>query len=94
MNGENITSRQAGYYGRLYDEHGDNVDSVASAKQIYKDLRYEKLAEVFAGDSNFSIYDIGFGLGHFREFLTTRFPDKTIQFRRKTNIYFLQIFKI
>lgn len=75
-----IAAKQASYYSGLYEKHGAGVDAVASGKQIYKDLRHEKLAALFARDESCSVYDVGFGLAHFYEFLKTRYPEKAIRY--------------
>jgi trans-aconitate methyltransferase len=75
-----ISESQARYYGELYEKHGSSVQAVASGKQAYKDLRYEKLSRVLARDTKCSVYDVGFGLGHFYEYLKNRFPEKQIRY--------------
>lgn len=64
-----LSRAQEAYYGDLFGKHGVGVDAVASGKQIFKDLRYRKLSEVFEGDTNFTLHDVGFGLGHYLEYL-------------------------
>jgi len=78
--GRTIAERQAHYYGDLFEKHGAGIDAVASGRQVYKDLRYERLAMVFARDESCSVHDVGFGLGHFYEFLKVRYPKKTISY--------------
>jgi hypothetical protein len=78
MNDETIKKSQADYYGDLFKKFNYSPEAVASGKQIYKDLRYEKLSKLFGDDKEFSIHDVGMGLGHYYEFLRRRFPDKII----------------
>lgn len=66
---EDVSKKQEDYYGSLFQKHGAGVDAVASGEQVYKDLRYEKLSAVFADDRDFSIHDVGFGLGHYYEYM-------------------------
>lgn len=75
---KSIAQLQADYYGNLFEKHGPGVDAVASGQQVYKDLRYEKLSRLFCGDDLFSIHDVGFGIGHYYEYLKSRFPEKNI----------------
>jgi hypothetical protein len=77
---QDIKSGQAEYYGRLFEKHGPGVDAVASAKQVFKDLRYEKLAAPIAADDNASVHEIGFGLAHFYEFLKQYYPTKKLTY--------------
>ena len=46
----------------------------------YKNLRYERLSKVFERDSEFSIHDVGFGVGHYLEYLRTEYPDRNIAY--------------
>ena len=75
---DEIRKSQSAYYNGLFASYGPTVDAVASGKQVYKDLRYEKLSQVFQYDTELTLHDVGFGLGHYYEFLKARFPDKTI----------------
>jgi hypothetical protein len=75
-----IASAQAGYYGQLLERHGPGVEAVASGKQVYKDLRYEKLCRVFERDRECSLHDVGFGLGHLYEYMKRQFPEKAVRY--------------
>lgn len=75
---EQIRQAQADYYSDLLRLHGQGVDAVASGKQIYKDLRFERISRVFGDDSELTVHEIGCGLGHYHEFLKSRFPDRKI----------------
>lgn len=77
---DDISGKQAAYYGGLYEKHGASVDAVASGLQVYKNLRYEKLSAVFARDSSCSVHDVGFGLGHYHEFIKSAYPDKSVDY--------------
>ena len=67
---KDITKKQNKFYSDLLKEKGFGVDAVASKHQTYKELRYDKLSQVFRNDNNsFSLHDVGFGLGHYYEFL-------------------------
>ena len=73
-NFKKIAKSQEKYYGDLFDKHGTGVDAVASGKQIYKDLRFKKLSAIFEDDDNFSIHDVGFGVGHYLDYITKKYP--------------------
>lgn len=75
-----VSSSQESYYRKLYEEHGYSPMAVASGQQIYKDLRYDKLSQVFEDDQEFSVHDVGMGLGHYYEYLKTRFPERRIHY--------------
>lgn len=75
-----VSFKQAAYYGRLLEKHGPGVEAVASGQQIYKDLRYKKLSNIFSSDIGDSliVHDVGCGLGHLYEYLKDTFPEKNI----------------
>ena len=75
-----VSRKQAAHYQALFDKHGVSVDAVASARQEYKELRYSLLSDVFGQDKSFSLHEIGFGLGHYYEYLKTHFADRSINF--------------
>jgi hypothetical protein len=77
---DDISLKQAAHYESLLLKHGVSVDAVASARQEYKNLRYELLSGVFENDNHFTLHEIGFGLGHYYEFLKQCFPDRNISF--------------
>jgi hypothetical protein len=77
---EDIRKGQASYYGKLFEQHGPGVDAVASAKQTFKDLRYEKLAAILAPDDDVTVHEIGFGLAHFHEFVKQTMPTKKVRY--------------
>lgn len=80
MKPEEITRAQAEYYSKLLERNGPGVDAVASGKQIYKNLRYDRISRVFGDDEELTLHDVGCGLGHYYEFLQTRFPERKIQY--------------
>jgi hypothetical protein len=77
---DEVSQQQAEHYHGLLQKYGASVDAVASARQEYKDLRYKSLSSVFERDKNFSLHEIGFGLGHYYEYLKTHFADRAITF--------------
>ena len=77
---EKIKVTQEKYYSDLYEKHGPDVHAVASDKKIYKNLRYNKLCNLFNDDKSFSLHDIGFGLGHLYEYIQSDYPDKIIEY--------------
>ena len=75
-----ISKSQSDYYGKLYEEYSYSPEAVASGKQIYKDLRYEKLSGIFQTEGDFSVHDVGMGLGHYYEYLKEHFKDRKITY--------------
>ena len=79
MTRNEISAQQAAYYGQLYATHGTSVDSLASGSLEYKRLRYEQLCDVIGNEMEFSLHDVGFGLGHLRKYISERFPDRVVK---------------
>lgn len=73
-----VAAGQKNYYRKLFEKHRYSPQAVASAKQIYKELRYQKLSQVFGDNQDFSLHDVGMGLGHYYEYLKSKFPDRRI----------------
>lgn len=73
-----VTKLQSDYYGRLMEKFGPSVDAVASGKNEYKHLRYSKLSKLFGEDKEFTVHDVGMGLGHFYEYLKENFKEREI----------------
>lgn len=75
---DEIGRKQATYYGRLLSIHGPGIDAVASGRMEYKWLRYEQLCDVVGDEVEFSLHDVGFGLGHLRDYISHRFCDRVV----------------
>jgi hypothetical protein len=75
-----IAKKQEEYYYSLLQKHGAGVNAVASGDQLYKDLRYKKLSKVFGDETDFSIHDVGFGLGHYYEYLKKNHDNKNFRY--------------
>lgn len=75
---DEIAKSQQAFYSTLYRQHGFSPEAVGSEVQSYKELRYEKLSKVFGTDANFTLHDIGMGLGHYYEFLKSNYLDRNI----------------
>lgn len=73
-----VAASQKNYYTKLFEKHLYSPQAVASAKQIYKELRFQKLSQVFGDHQDFSLHDVGMGLGHYYEYLESKFPDRRI----------------
>jgi hypothetical protein len=78
MNNNKIAQQQATFYGNLFDEFGHSVDAVASGALQYKLMRYDRLTRIIGTETAFSIHDVGFGLGHLREYLIENFDDRQV----------------
>ena len=80
MDNSNVTENQRKYYEDLLKTHGHGVKAVASGKQIYKDVRYDKLSKIFNNDDVFTIHDVGCGVGHYYEYIKDNFSNKDVTY--------------
>ena len=56
-------------FRELYYKYKDTPMAVSSESINHKKIRYNQIAEVFRNDDNFSVHDIGMGLGDFYSYL-------------------------
>ena len=76
-----VSSLQSDYYSALLKKYGDDdVKSVASGNPEAKYVRYRQLSGIFSQDASFTLHDVGFGLGHYYDFIKERFPEKAITY--------------
>jgi hypothetical protein len=75
-----ISKTQIDYYENLFVKYGYSPESVGSENTVTKRIRYEKLSQMFLDDDNFSVHDIGHGLGHYYQYLQENFPGKKISY--------------
>lgn len=68
-----LEKSQQELYERKYHLFGDDPRSLSWNDQPSQFLRFQRLAELFTheNEKNFSVHEIGCGLAHFKEFLTT-----------------------
>lgn len=75
-----ISKTQIDYYEKQFLKYGYSSEAVGSENPITKKLRYEKLSSMFLEVNNFSIHDIGHGLGHYYQYLKETFPGKKFSY--------------
>jgi hypothetical protein len=78
MENKLINDTQNNFYKAMFDEHGYSVKSVGFVSEVYQDVRFEKLSNMFKNEDNITVHEIGFGLGHFYKYLKEKFPNKNI----------------
>ena len=78
MDNKLINNTQKSFYQTMFDEHGYSVKSVGFGTEIYQDLRFKKLSGIFNEEDNITVHEIGFGLGHFYEYIKRNLPDRSI----------------
>jgi hypothetical protein len=76
----NVLNTQIDYYESLFSKYGYSPQSVGSENPVKKNIRYEQLSHMFHGDNNFSVHDVGHGLGHYYQYLRETFPEKNISY--------------
>lgn len=70
-----IIQAQNDFYKKFYDVHND-----VSVSSEYQKVRYEKISNMFKDDDNFTIHDIGMGLGGFLQYLNKNFIHKNYEY--------------
>lgn len=55
--------------------------AVGSESIEHKDLRYRQISDIFFGDTNFSLLDVGAGVGDYFGYLSRIFPEKKITYQ-------------
>ena len=75
-----INETQKNFYQTMFDEHGYSVKSVGFVSEVYQDVRFEKLSNIFKDSDNITVHEVGFGLGHFYEYLKNKYPHKNITY--------------
>jgi SAM-dependent methyltransferase len=63
------------YYNALLDNHGFSAKAVAWRDEPFQQFRFASIAQAFEHErGSFSVYEVGCGLGHLRDFLRLHFP--------------------
>ncbi len=76
MDYNEIVRNQREHWQKLATEFAGSVHAVGSESMAHKHLRYEKISELFEDEHDFSVHDIGPGIGDFYEYLRTRFAGR------------------
>lgn len=62
---EDVVKDQKDHFKELYEKNRGEPEAVASETYEHKNLRYSKLSEIFPDNGRFTVYEVGYGLGHF-----------------------------
>jgi SAM-dependent methyltransferase len=66
------------YYNTLLDSHGFSAKAVAWRDEAFQQFRFASIAQAFDFERGpFTVYEVGCGLGHLRDFLREHFPNAT-----------------
>ena len=66
---------QKKYYGKLLEEYGYNYKAVSSETKEHKKLRYNNLLKIIDCNQEFSIHDVGCGIGNLLEYMDENLKD-------------------
>ncbi|MBX3492692.1 MAG: class I SAM-dependent methyltransferase [Parvibaculum sp.] len=69
---DTIRKSQEAHWSGKFSEHGAAPAGVGSESAVHKELRYSRLCRVFAGSDDFSLLDVGAGVGDFYRYLRER----------------------
>jgi len=63
------------FYNALLDSHGFSAKAVSWRDEAFQQFRFASIAQAFEHEREpFSVYEVGCGLGHLRDFLREHFP--------------------
>ena len=83
MNGEknkDISGKQKEFWGSKLKKNDNLIKAVGSESIEHKNLRYKYISHIFSGDTNFSLLDVGAGVGDYFGYLSYYYPDKKIDY--------------
>jgi SAM-dependent methyltransferase len=64
------------YYNELLDSHGFSAKAVSWRDEAFQQFRFASIAQAFDQERGpFTVYEVGCGLGHLRDFLREHFPN-------------------
>lgn len=64
------------FYNALLDDHGFSAKAVAWRDEAFQQFRFASIAQAFEHERGpFTVYEVGCGLGHLRDFLREHFPN-------------------
>ncbi len=70
-----INSEQRKHWRALFERHGDDPRSLGHRDRQTQQERFYRIARLFDRESEgFSVHEVGFGLGHFGQYLREHFP--------------------
>jgi len=73
MNYREIVRYQQEYWQKLAAKYAGSVYAVGSESKEHKQLRYRKILQMLDGANDFTIHEIGPGIGDLNEYLLTNF---------------------
>lgn len=76
-----IIDGQRQLWEQKLERHGNIPQAVGSESIEHKQLRYRHISNVFYGDTNFSLLDVGAGVGDYFGYLSHVFPEKHITYQ-------------
>jgi SAM-dependent methyltransferase len=63
------------FYNALLDSHGFSAKAVSWRDEAFQQFRFASIAQAFDHERGpFTVYEVGCGLGHLRDFLRQHFP--------------------
>jgi len=78
---KHIVRQQKQLWKKNLDKYGLQPEAVGSESVAHKELRYQQISQVFNEDANFSLLDVGAGVGDYFGYLSRHFSEKKIRYR-------------
>lgn len=80
MSLDDVARAQSSHFSGLFEKYGNTPMGVSSESVAHKNARYREILSCLDLQENFSLHDVGFGLGAFHDFLTTRLPGTNFKY--------------
>jgi hypothetical protein len=77
---KNVRQAQQAHYRMLLENHAGTPMAVSSESAAHKKLRFDQLAKLFGDDAQFTLHDVGMGLGAFGVYLRENFEGRRIEY--------------
>lgn len=80
MNEKTIEQLQKEHWKKMLTEHGNQPRAVGSESKPHKFLRYERISYLFRDNSDFSLLDLGAGVGDYFGYIKANFAKHNIDY--------------
>lgn len=78
--GQDVVQAQRRLWEEKLRDHDDLTQAVGSESMEHKNLRYALVSKVFEDERDFSLLDVGAGVGDYYGFLKQAHPDRNIRY--------------
>jgi hypothetical protein len=80
MSLDDVARAQSRHFSGLFEKYGNTPRGVSSESLAHKNARYREILSCLDVQENFSLHDVGFGLGAFNDFLVVSLPGNNFEY--------------